>query len=226
MEGKITTVDGLRPPIKICGCIAEHNLEDILRAINEAVQNGAGLIELRLDRIGNIDHLEEIIEASDVPVVATDRKNKNNLILAIEAGCNFVDVELETNKKVRSTIIKKARGHGCKVIISKHDFRCTPSNKTLLRIIHQEKEVGADIGKIVTMANSIEDCHRILGLIIEAEKIDFPLLAFAMGDVGRFTRVIAPLFGAPFTYASIDKPVEPGQLSVVALKRIYKGLVP
>jgi len=208
----------------ICVCISENNQKEVLNSIKKAVQNGAGLVELRLDLIKNNLDLKEIIKGCKVPVIITDRKNKENLIQGIEAGCDYIDIELEIDNKIRDEIVKKAKKHGCKVIISMHDYHMTPSYSKLLQVMHQEKNAGADIGKIVTMANSIEDCQILLDLSIEAKKIGFPILSFAMGDIGRFTRVIAPMIGSKFIYASIKDEVEPGQFSISNLNSIYKEL--
>lgn len=210
--------------LKICVCIAEKNQKEVLDSIKKAILNDADLIELRLDLIKNKIDLKKIIKNCEVPVIVTDRKNKKNLIQAIKAGCDYIDIELKTDKKTRDEIIKKAKKHGCKVIVSMHDYQKTPNYAQLLQIMQQEKNAGADIGKIVTMANSAEDCQILLDLSIEAKKIDFPILSFAMGDLGRYTRVIAPMMGSEFIYASIKDKVEPGQFSISNFNSIYKEL--
>jgi 3-dehydroquinate dehydratase len=45
-----------------------------------------------------------------------------------------------------------------------------------------------------------------------------------MGPLGKFTRVMAPFYGAPFTYASFNKKVERSQIDVKTLRMIYEGL--
>ena len=43
-----------------------------------------------------------------------------------------------------------------------------------------------------------------------------------MGDSGTITRLLASVIGdAPFTYASLDAPIAPGQLSVSQMQRFY-----
>jgi len=211
--------------VNFCVCIAENSLDENIIAIKKAVENGANLIELRLDKMKSVDNLQKIIKSSKVPVIVTDRCNKNNLNLGIESGCNYVDIELETNSNLKKAIIKKAKAKKCKVILSTHDFEKTPSNKRLLDILNQQIAEGADIGKIVTKANSLNDCNNLLRLISKAKKKNFPLIAFALGDLGRFTRIIAPLIGSPFTYTTLEGQIEPGQLKINSLREIYKELV-
>jgi 3-dehydroquinate dehydratase-1 len=45
-----------------------------------------------------------------------------------------------------------------------------------------------------------------------------------MGEAGVMTRVLAPLYGAPFTYAALEKAVAPGQLTVAQMRKLYDGI--
>jgi 3-dehydroquinate dehydratase type I len=111
------------------------------------------------------------------------------------------------------------------VIISTHDFSGTPGEEELLARLSEIRAAGADVGKIVTTANSIKDCQRVLGLLPLAEKQNFPLIAFCMGGKGRFTRVAALLRGAPFMYASVseNEATAAGQFTVDGLRRALKS---
>jgi len=46
------------------------------------------------------------------------------------------------------------------------------------------------------------------------------LIAFAMGDFGRISRVLSLYLGSPFTYVSLGKPIAPGQFSVDEIIKI------
>jgi 3-dehydroquinate dehydratase-1 len=41
-----------------------------------------------------------------------------------------------------------------------------------------------------------------------------------MGKLGIYTRVVAPLFGSPITYASLDDVIAPGQLDIKTTREI------
>jgi 3-dehydroquinate dehydratase-1 len=97
----------------------------------------------------------------------------------------------------------------------------TPPLDTLREIAESQLAAGADISKIVTTARNFADNLTILQLIPE-----FPsqrIVAFAMGELGLTSRIICPLIGGDFTYASISKGGEsaPGQLTVKELGQIY-----
>jgi 3-dehydroquinate dehydratase-1 len=46
-----------------------------------------------------------------------------------------------------------------------------------------------------------------------------------MGKLGSYTRVIAPLFGSPITFASIKNASAPGQLDIQTTNDILSKLV-
>ena len=49
-------------------------------------------------------------------------------------------------------------------------------------------------------------------------------MGIAMGDIGRYTRVVAPLFGSPITFASLDNISAPGQLDIQTTKNFLDKL--
>ncbi len=223
-----------KPHIRICACIAEKNKEQCIKSIEEAVQKGAGLVELRLDFLNGAEGLKQIIDSSALPIIVTNRSTENGghfdgsekertdqLINAIKCGADFVDVELEVSELVLTKALEKTNGNGTKLIISVHDFEKTPSQKVLNDLLEKAANLG-DIAKIVTTANSIEDCERVLGLLKRSN--GKKLIAFSMGEIGQFTRIVSPIMGAYLTYAAIGEKIAPGQLGLESLIQIYKEL--
>jgi 3-dehydroquinate dehydratase I len=221
---------------ELCTCLTESNLEKCLKAIEKIETK---LIEHRIDYLKNINSLIEkenyclvknclakiylkfnekefIVTCRNIgqggKFLGSESQRINILINAIEAGANFVDIEIETEKVLIDKIISKAREKNCKVIISMHDFKKTPSFEKLLEIMALQKSLGADIGKIVCMPKNIENCNILLNLLIEAKKINFPLISFGMGEIGKFTRPVSLIYGSPFTFVSFNKASAPGQL--------------
>lgn len=218
----------------ICACIMEKTTTDCLRILNSI---DTGYIEHRMDMMESIVGLEEIYCEATSNIIATNRSTKcggyfhgddkdriEYLIKAIDAGCDHVDIELETEATLRDKVIEHARKKGCKVILSHHDFEATPTSKELEILMEREFELGADIGKIVTFAKEPGDCHRILELLLKAKVRGYVLTAFAMGREGTYTRVLAPVYGAPFTYASVNRSAAEGQLDVDTLREIWRLL--
>ena len=74
--------------------------------------------------------------------------------------------------------------------------------------------------KIVTTAKSVKDSSIVLSLYSKADKIK--LIAFAMGNNGRMSRILCLFLGSPYTYVSLSKPIAPGQFSVDEIKAIIE----
>lgn len=72
--------------------------------------------------------------------------------------------------------------------------------------------------KIVTSAKTINDSSNVLSLYNNSTKMS--LIAFAMGDNGRMSRILCLYLGSPFTYVSLGKPVAPGQFSLDQVQKI------
>jgi len=89
-------------------------------------------------------------------------------------------------------------------------------------IVHRELEAGADICKVVTTAQRFEDNRTVLQLIGEFPKTK--VVSLAMGPLGLVSRVLCPLVGGDFTYASIERGRESafGQITVKDLRQIYE----
>ena len=68
------------------------------------------------------------------------------------------------------------------------------------------------------MAKSINDATRVLSLY---KNNNTKLIAFSMGNYGRISRILCLFLGSPYTYASLGKPIAPGQFSVDEVKSIF-----
>ncbi len=220
--------------MKICACINGKNPDECIRVME---RTDTEFVEHRMDFMERIERLNDIYASTQAAIIATNRSTANggnfegteedrlgHLMEAMDAGCQYVDIELETGQKLRVPVMEHAVKLGIGIILSTHNFQCTPGPEELMRLMNELKKQGADIGKIVTYANRPEDCHHILELLVHAKRQDFELVAFAMGGIGRFTRLLAPLYGSPFTYASVTGEVAHGQLSVEDTRRIWREL--
>ena len=153
----------------------------------------------------------------------TERERTVLLSAAIRSGATYVDLEYEAEASYRQPLMDLAAQYRCKVILSYHNFDATPDLDTLNRIIRHSVVMGADCVKIATTAHSPADCTRIMSLYSEHHH----LVAFAMGETGKITRIAAPLLGAAFTFASVDEThlTAPGQLTASQMEKIYHILL-
>ena len=129
----------------------------------------------------------------------------------------LLDVEFNTLKKNKSLLnyIKKTKTN---ILVSWHDFKKTPKSSSLNKSFKQMRKFSANV-KIVTTAKSSNDASQILSLYNNSSKTN--LIAFAMGNYGRISRILCLYLGSPFTYVSLGKPVAPGQFSLDEVKSFF-----
>lgn len=165
------------------------------------------------------------------------KRAKNQSITAIRAGAAFVDINIEwaaTEKQKEllmqyiATIKEMIARHKSptELILSYHNFTTTPPLDSIKKIIKECVACGADYVKIATTANSIYQADIVRQLYYQSRKsiaLDKEnLIAFAMGEAGRYTRVASLFLGAPFTYccAVAKKAVAKGQQSFRQMKSL------
>jgi 3-dehydroquinate dehydratase-1 len=141
------------------------------------------------------------------------------LKLIAEYNPYLLDVEFDTirkNKDLRQ-YLKRTK---TSLLVSWHDFKKTP-DVNLLRIKLRQMSKFSKNVKIVTSAKTIGDSMKVLSLYKNLPK-NHKLIAFAMGDSGRMSRILCTQFGSPYTYVSLGKPIAPGQFSLDEVKSIFK----
>ncbi len=210
---------------RICTVIVNNDLE----AVRE-IEPFVDLFEVRIDLIG--DGWQQLVERLQKPWIACNRRvdeggrweggeagGMEQLLAAIELGAEIVDLELRTaNLKPAVALIKER----AKCLLSFHELSGTPPLGEVREIVQRQLEAGADICKVVTTAQRFEDNLTILQLI--AEFPETKIVSMAMGPLGFASRVLGPLVGGYFTYASIERGKESasGQITVKELKKLYE----
>jgi 3-dehydroquinate dehydratase-1 len=128
----------------------------------------------------------------------------------------LLDIEFNTLRKNKTlhNYVKKTKTD---ILVSWHDFKKTP-NVLILKKMNNQMTKFSKFVKIVTNAKTINDASSILSLYNNSSKAN--IIAFAMGDNGRMSRILCLYLGAPFTYVSLGKPVAPGQFSLEQVKKI------
>ncbi|MFA7551525.1 MAG: type I 3-dehydroquinate dehydratase [Bacteroidales bacterium] len=188
------------------------------------------MAEIRIDLLDLIPNQLEIIFSAHPNLIATCRPGKYNgeqrssiLIRSLLSGAAYVDVEAETPQSWRRPIIAEAHRLNRKVIVSWHCFDATPDEGYLHRLIGEMFDTGADIAKIACMPDSARDCARIMGLYARYTN----LVALSMGEMGRISRMAAPMLGAPFTFTSISgQETAPGQLDYCTMEQFLNIYLP
>lgn len=208
----------------ICVSIGRGRHKHVIAEHRHLVDEGAQLVELRLDYIDREINLKRILSERPGPVIVTVRREKDGgkwtgseearqmvLRTAIAEGVEYVDLE----EDVAGLIPRFGK---TKRIVSMHSFDGTPSN---LETIHNRlSRLDSDIVKLATMANSPLDNVRMLRLVKNSK---VPTVGMCMGEMGTPSRILAAKFGAPFAYATFhhERTLAPGQLSFRQMTDIY-----
>lgn len=218
---------------KICVSIAAYNLEQLKRQINQAFDYGADYVEIRFDFL-NLSDMDQAMSIAN-----TINKKAVYTLRAPDEGGQFkgsiseriawlkklsaskpmlLDVELYTIK-YNTYLADYLKEHNISLLISWHDFEKTPPDAELTKVLYEMRTYSQNI-KMVTTAQTTVDSLRLLDLYENASRLN--LIAFAMGDAGVISRVLCVIIGnAPFTYASLEKAISPGQLTIKQMRRLY-----
>jgi 3-dehydroquinate dehydratase / shikimate dehydrogenase len=194
----------------------------------------ADLIELRLDHVGNPgeDRLRALIREAKKPAIVTVQgpeafghfqgtlsERLEILRSAARAGASFVDIDARHSLELGEMPGK------CHRIVSCHVTDHTPEDLDAVHAEIERVQYEGDLIKLVTHAKNCEDGLRVLAFV---RKIGGGLIGFCSGEPGKFTRVLAPIFGSPFTYAApaiipgMPEPpaTAPGQIRVNDLRGV------
>jgi 3-dehydroquinate dehydratase-1 len=137
-----------------------------------------------------------------------------------------VDVELQSvSEGEGARVIRAAHEHGARVVVSAHDFEKTPQPPKLRRLLARAAEHG-DVGKLAVTAETKDDVLELLAAT-RASTLDGDRVAtMAMGEPGRHSRAVAPLYGSKIGYAPVDPAdaTAPGQYDLATLRRLVDDL--
>jgi len=215
---------------KTCVSIAEKTPYKIKQVLKIALKK-SDYAEVRFDflKIEQIPEALETIKKDLNKIVCTLRpkteggkflgnEKERIAILKLIAEYNpfLLDVEFNTLKR-NSSLVRYLKSTKTKLLVSWHDLKKTPSSAELKKKMNQMAKFSSNV-KIVSTAKSTDDSNRMLELYSKKGRNN--LISFAMGDLGRISRILCLYLGSPYTYVSLGKAVAPGQFSVDEVKKI------
>lgn len=221
---------------RVCVALFAQNPADFMQKI-EAAASENSLLELRLDYLTHplqiLPKLKQFAEFHrDVLLIATCRRSANGgkfrgsvaaqfdvLTKAAAAGCQLVDIELESASALKPKEIDKLRRQAA-VIVSFHDFRGT---KKLDDTWEQMRKISSDHIKVVSTAKSLSDNVKMLRLMEERSDA-FSTVGVCMGEAGIISRILNVRSGSEFTFASAHPGEEtaPGQIAARVLRDVFR----
>ena len=216
---------------KICVSVCAENTNEFIKCVQRA-ESLADIVELRFDCL-------EKSELAAALEKICNLKNKKTLLLTFrppeqggrnsltvrerevfwcsgdDFGAHWADVEIDLVKTVSHWLFEK-------IICSYHDFGSVPDN--LSEIYQDLKATNADVLKIAVQINEITDTIAVWKLLEKAVGENVSIIPIAMGEAGKWTRILGLAHGAVLTYAALDagKETAPGQVSAQDLIEVYR----
>ncbi len=220
---------------KICGVAASADAQGMQSQLQRAL-NLTRTVELRLDWLRNqrevtrfLDWLRRQLRDNGTTLLATCRriqaggKFAGNVVdqlailrFAMECGCSWADLEIESARQLRAGGLRKLLGPGGRVV-SYHNFKETPRN--LGAKTRQLERAGGAIVKVATHCQTIADSLRVLNLARGKNKV----IAVPMGEAALPARILALRAGSALAYAPVENATAPGQVPLEEFKRVYRA---
>src|SRR5437660_3384146 len=225
----------LRLP-RLCVAIIGSDPTEMVDKAESLVRDNS-FMELRLDYLSKpalaLPRIKRFIESHPgTVVIATCRRASNGgkfrgsiasqldlLNKAIAAGCQLVDIELQTATKVKPAQLQKLRTRAA-LILSFHDFRAT---KKLDETLEKMLAYPADFYKVVSTATTLADNVTMIKFLAR-EGDRHSLVGMCMGEQGIISRVLGVRAGSVFTFAAASAGEETGagQVTAQELRNTYR----
>jgi 3-dehydroquinate dehydratase type I len=221
---------------RICVSILPKNNLEALKLIEKAEKAQADFVEVRLDCLEISRQLSDLSESTKIPLIATNKlqsekgffagtetERQQTLLNAAKNGFEYVDVDLSSPK--HKDTVSQLKLLGAKPIVSYHKFDGILNSSAMEKILDEQIASGASICKIVVTAKQVEDNLSALSFVSFAS-VKGKLVCFCMGEKGKVSRLLSPMFGAFFTFASLENGSETaaGQMSISDMRTAYSLL--
>jgi 3-dehydroquinate dehydratase-1 len=193
------------------------------------------LFELRLDHLADMaDQVQRALPKLRRPLIITARdphegganklrlRQRRDLLLRFLNHAAYIDVELRSAHALQ-LLLASAKTQKVQRIVSFHDFKSTPSARTLAEKARQARSHGADIFKVATRTDAPMQLGRLLEFMT-GSPLNLSLAVMGIGKLGAISRVLLAHAGSVLIYASITgvSDVE-GQMSLEQLRGLGFG---
>jgi 3-dehydroquinate dehydratase / shikimate dehydrogenase len=225
----------LRLP-RVCVAVAASDPTELIEKAEGLIRDNS-FLEFRLDYISKpglaVPKIKHFLEThSGITIIATCRRAARGgkfrgsiasqleiLAKAAAAGCQLVDVELQTAQKCKPEQLQKLRSRAA-LILSFHDFRGT---KKLDETLEKMRSFPADFYKVVSTATTLADNVSMIQFL-GRESDNHSIVGVCMGEQGIISRVLGVRAGSIFTFAAVSPGEEtaPGQVTAQELRSVYR----
>jgi len=217
---------------KICVSVCAKTADELTLKIRRA-EKFADVIELRFDCLARNEVRKALANLPSIKkqyLITFRPKNQGGMreikigeqlkfwervFWALEPGF-MIDIELDPKLLLTINPEKTTR------IVSYHDFSGHPENMCLNW--DALSSLAGNIVKIAIQADDITDSIPVWKLLENARIYNKQIIPIAMGEAGKWTRILGLAHGAFMTYASLitGNETAPGQISAEDLIDVYR----
>jgi 3-dehydroquinate dehydratase/shikimate dehydrogenase len=216
---------------KICISVCAETADELIEQIKRA-EVLADVIEIRFDCLNHLQFKKFLFDFKNLKqnflatfrpeeqggkrVLGLSERRKFWESISNSSNVVYFDIEPDLQKKFTRLRIDSR-------IASYHNF--DNSNDNLKNIYQELAETHSDIIKIAVQTDDITDTIPVWKLLEKAKSENKQIIPIAMGESGKWTRILGLAHGAFMTYAALDAGQEtaPGQVSAVDLTEIYRA---
>ncbi|MFB3916973.1 MAG: shikimate dehydrogenase [Terriglobales bacterium] len=225
----------LRLP-QVCVALGGSHAAEIIQKAEALVRENP-FFEFRLDYLRQpaaalprlrrfLDYHPEAVAIGTCRRAASGGRFRGSLSAQIElllkiaaAGCQMVDLELESAVALKPADIARIRSRAA-LVLSYHDFRAT---RKLEETFAKMEAIPADFYKIVTTATSLYD-NVVMMKFLEQKSYTHSVIGLCMGEQGVISRLLSLRAGSAFTFAAAfpGEETAPGQIAARTLREVYR----
>ncbi len=217
---------------KVCISVCAETADEFNRKVKEAAKM-ADVVELRFDCLDTTDvrPFLDSLPAIDKQYLFTFRPKeqggRGNIsfterlkfwehLFRQDRDNEMIDIEFDLRGQ---QIFDSA---SATTIVSSHDFTGRSESAPLDNI--QNDQLPRKVVKIAVQANDITDSIGVWKLLVKANRQNRQIIPIAMGEAGKWTRILGLAHGAFMTYASLEAGDEtaPGQISAHDLINVFR----
>jgi len=228
----------------ICAPLVGRTMDQLLTELAVVLPKQPDVLEWRVDYFDAIGDTAAVIAAAKVikqaarsiPVLFTRRSTleggekigitEAQVIAMYAAVCesksiDLIDYEMANDPANIAQVRAVAKANDIKLVLSFHNFSCTPGLTTLAAKFLSAEQLGADVAKVAVMPRDLDDVLTLLAATREAsKKLRIPLISMSMGPYGSLTRLFGWAFGSSLTFAVGASNSAPGQVPIEDLNTV------
>ena len=156
------------------------------------------------------DRLVYVFRRQNLETMKLSLKERLSIASCFSKKESLLDLDISIQKEEIASLHDSA----IRTVLSYHNYESTPPAQELRSILDQMKKLGAWICKVSTMCNSPHDALAIMELMAD-KPVDTRQILLGMGEFGKITRVVGPLWGNEFSFCppDLESSSAPGQLT-------------